>query len=220
MRTSILALLLCVPLLAGDRSPLAEAVELFRSSDAAEREAGSQRAREHLRQLLEPLLAALHDEDPEVRRRARRAILSLVPGELEKENQGVQPPLQQQLAQLRIQLQAQRQLAWNQEALAKLFARRNKTRDDQGAAALARFGVTGKTRRQAPLQPGFLVRTVKPGSVAERLGLECGDLIVKLNGRASSWTRDFASVKDWKRVRLLVLRGKKYVHLPAREARR
>ena len=44
MRATILALLLCVPLLAGDRSSLAEAVELFKSADAAEREAGSQLA--------------------------------------------------------------------------------------------------------------------------------------------------------------------------------
>lgn len=218
MRATILALLLCVPLLAGDRSPLAEAVELFKSPDAAERETGSQLASKELRKLLAPLLAALEHEDPEVRRRARRAILALVPGELEKEDRQSRPALQQQFVKLQFRQQALQRLARNQEALAKLIAQRNQGRENQGAAKLAAFGITGKTRRRAPLQPGFLVRTVKPGSAAERLGLKCGDLIVSVNRRATSRPRDFASIKVWTLV--LVQRGKKYVYLPEREARK
>ena len=159
-----------------------------------------------------------------MRRRARRTILALVPGELEKEEKESQPSRRQQLLQLRIQQQIMRQLAQGQQAraqaLAKLLAQRQRTREDRGAAALAAFGVTGKTRRHAPWQPGLAVRRVRPASAAERLGLRAGDLIVKVNGRATSRPRDFALVKDWKRVAILVLRGGKYVYLPAREARR
>lgn len=85
MRTLAVALLLSVPLTAGDRSSLEKAVELFKSQDAGQREAGSQLAERELRRLLAPLLKAMEDDDPEMRRRARRSILSLVPGEVEKE---------------------------------------------------------------------------------------------------------------------------------------
>ncbi|MHC4817641.1 MAG: PDZ domain-containing protein [Planctomycetota bacterium] len=224
MRATILALLLSLPLLAGDRSPLARAVELFESPDAGQREAGSQLAGRELQKLLAPLLAALKHDDPEVRRRARRAILALVPGEVEKEDQRIPPLLRQQAAQLRgrqlfLQRFAQHQEATAQ-ALAKLAQRRNQARENEGAAALAAFGVSGKTRRRAPLQPGFLVKRVKPKSLAARLGLRTGDIIVNVDGRATSWPRDFASVEDWKHVRLVVLRGKQYVYLPPRKARR
>jgi hypothetical protein len=220
MRATALALLLCAPLLAGDRTPLAEAVELFKSPDAGEREAGTQRVKEQLKELLGPLLKALEDKDPEVRRRARRAILSLVPGELEKEELRIQPVVRQQFVNLRARQQALQALARNQEVLAKLLAQRVQRRENQGAANLAAFGVTGKSFRQAPLQPGFSVRTVKPGSEAERRGLKCGDLIVSVNLRATSRPHDFASIKDWKRARILVKRGKKHLYLPVREARR
>ncbi len=85
MRALAVALLLSVPLSAGDESSLEKAVELFKSPDAGQRAAGSQLADRELRKLLAPLLKAMEDDDPEVRRRARRSILSLVPGEVEKE---------------------------------------------------------------------------------------------------------------------------------------
>jgi len=219
MRATILALLLSLPLLAGDRSPLAEAVELFESPDAARREAGSALARNQLQKLLGPLLAALQHADPEVRRRARRAILSLVPGEIEKETQPeLDPRVLRQVVQLRMRQQVLQRLARNREAVAKLRAQNHKTRENLGAAALAAFGVTGHSRRQAPLQPGLSVRWVRRGSAAQRLGLRPGDLIVKVNGRATSRLRDFAAVKDWRRVEILVQRDRKYVYLPPRAA--
>lgn len=221
MRATILALLLSLPLLAGDRSPLAEAVELFESPEAARREAGSALARGELRKLLAPLLAALEHEDPEVRRRARRAILSLVPGELEKATPPEpDPSVLRQVVQLRMRQQILQRLARNQEAVAKVRARQTMTRDNLGAAALAAFGVTGHSRRQAPLQPGLSVRWVRQGSAAQRLGLRPGDLIVKVNGRATSRLRDFASIKDWKGVEILVQRNRKYLYLPPRPARK
>jgi C-terminal processing protease CtpA/Prc len=156
-----------------------------------------------------------------VRRRARRAILSLVPGELEKETQpDPDPRFLQQAAQLRFRQQILQRLAQNQEAVAKLRAQQKKNRDNLGAAALAAFGVTGETRRQAPLQPGLTVRWIRRGSAAQRLGLRPGDLIVKVNGRATSRPRDFAAVKDWRRVEILVQRNRKYLYLPPRAARK
>jgi S1-C subfamily serine protease len=64
------------------------------------------------------------------------------------------------------------------------------------------------------------VLCVRRGSAAQRLGLRPGDLIVKVNGRATSRLRDFASIKDWKGVEILVQRNRKYLYLPPRAARK
>ncbi len=105
MRALVLALLVVVPSLAADETSLQKAVRLFHSTDVFMREQGSRTADGALRKLLAPLLQALEDKDPEVRRRARRAILGLVPGELEKEQKLAKQPRQQAIWLARWQLQ-------------------------------------------------------------------------------------------------------------------
>ncbi len=81
MRAPYLVVLitLCLPLQAGDPADLNTAVEMFRSPQPAVRAEGTKIADRELRKLLTPLLRAMKDPDPEVRRRVREAILGLVP---------------------------------------------------------------------------------------------------------------------------------------------
>ena len=220
MRALLVALLLSVPLTAGDKSSLEKAVELFRSVDASTRVAGSQLAERELRKLLAPLLKAMEDDDPEVRRRARRSILSLVPGELKKEKKPQGPA----------QIQAVRFLArfgrnWAQQPLrARLQwrgvpARQRYIELEQKGLWLMKFlGVTGTTRQQAPLMPGIVVARVRKDSRAERLGLRSSDLIVGINGVAvtdfSDLPRALGDKPDWICIKAVVLRDGKYVRLP------
>ena len=86
MRALALAL---VPLFAcfvsaADNPILEKAVKHFKSRDPAQREAASRAAIDEARKALAPLVQAMEDPDPEVRRRARDAILSLVPRKAEE----------------------------------------------------------------------------------------------------------------------------------------
>jgi hypothetical protein len=80
-----LALLLAVTLQAGEeqaKSKLALLVEKFRDADPVRRDAASRAARDEVARLLEPLLRAAKDPDPEVRRRALAAIRMELPPEI------------------------------------------------------------------------------------------------------------------------------------------
>ena len=79
MRVLLLAFLVCLPLAASEDPVLDRAVRNFRSDDADVREGASRLAHAHLQKVLAPLVAALEDPEPEVRRRARDAIRSLLP---------------------------------------------------------------------------------------------------------------------------------------------
>ena len=209
MRALAVALLLSVPLSAGDKPSLEKAVELFRSPDAGKRAAGSQLAERELRKLLAPLLRAIEDDDPEVRRRARRSILSLVPGEAEKEPQ-TQEKLRAALAELK---------ARQTQLLKALIAQTHRLHEElaQKASRLpVAFGVHGT--RCALNEPGFFVQEVRKGSRAERLGLRMGDVIVQVNGRAVTRSRDFTAAlgdsPDWSRATVTRLRDGQLVRLP------
>ena len=85
MRIAVLALLLASPLLAGEETRLAQSVEAWRSGNTSERDAASLKAENEMRRLLAPLLEALGDKDPEVRRRAKRTLVKLLPRDAEEE---------------------------------------------------------------------------------------------------------------------------------------
>jgi C-terminal processing protease CtpA/Prc len=220
MRTLTVALLLSVPLAAGDEPSLKKAVGLFRSPSPATREAGSQLADRELRRLLAPLLEAMEDRDPEVRRRARRSILSLVPGEVEKEARDAKPQTRAraefQALLRRRGLNVQRQaLKAQQQAVAHAFERLQKRQADLARKLRLEAELTKKVNRLlaglglhgAPLRierprgaahtarlglctTGLLVRRVRKDSPAARLGLRWGDLILRINGEDIAGMRD------------------------------
>jgi C-terminal processing protease CtpA/Prc len=212
MRILALALLLSVPLSAGDEASLAKAVALFKSPHAAQREAGSQLADRELRKLLAPLLEAMKDNDPEVRRRARRSILSLVPGEVEKDARGTKPQTRGRAVLLA--LKDRRKM----ERALQGFMKGEAERGQKGRQLMGGFGIKGRTRRQAPLMPGLSVAQVREESPAARIGVRTGDLVVRVNGTAVTRVGDFPRAlgdkPDWSRITVTVLRDGKYVRLP------
>ena len=78
MRALAILLLSGSFVLAGDASPLDRAVEKFKSRNPAERDAAQKELDTELRRMLAPLLKAMQDPDPEVRRRARESLLALI----------------------------------------------------------------------------------------------------------------------------------------------
>ncbi|MHC4550863.1 MAG: PDZ domain-containing protein [Planctomycetota bacterium] len=227
MRTLAVVLLLSVPLSAGDKSSLANAVALFKSPHAAQREAGSQLADRELRRLLAPLLEAMKDNDPEARRRARRSILSLVPGEAEKDGK----PVTVSVIGLRGGVGGGFRGRRGFRALKLVQARpqalqpSQKQRADltrKGTRLLDGLGIRWKTQWRAPLMPGFRVLDVQKESPATRMGLRTGDLIVRINGeevaRVHDVPRALGDKPDWSRITVTVLRNGKYVRLPKERA--
>ena len=207
MRALAVALLLSVPLSASDRPALEMAVARFKSPDAGQRTAASQLAKRELRKLLAPLLKAMEDDDPEVRRRARRSILSLVPGEVEKAPQ-TQEKLRAALADFK---------ARQTQLLNALIVQARRLHETHKTSRLpVAFGVHGT--RCALNKPGFFVQEVRKGSGAERLGLRMGDVIVQVNGRAVTRSRDFTAAlgdnPDWSRATVTWLRDGQIVRLP------
>jgi len=215
MRALAVALLLSVPLTAGDQSPLEKAVKLFRSPDAGRRVAGSQLADRELRKLLAPLLKAMEDDDPEVRRRARRSILSLV---LDKGEKRETPQTEEQflVAITALQKQCLALRAQKQAARALRCQKLEQKLEQKTSRLLADFGARRTT--WLPGKSGLFVLEVQRGSPAERLGLRWGDAIVRVNGQGVTRSRDFATAigdkPDWSRIKVTVLRKGRYVRLP------
>jgi C-terminal processing protease CtpA/Prc len=224
MRALAVALLLSATLSAGDQGPLAKAVKLFRSPDAGRREAGSQQADRELRKLLAPLLEALEDDDPEVRRRARRSILSLVPGEAEKDAKQQTAP-QARLAIQRLQVALQAKALRQQAHFVRLQAvQLERIAEHTRAQKLLRaFGIeTGPVPRLTvngrPVASARRVLKVMPASRAARHGLHVGDMIVRIDGKRVRNDRELLEVlgakPDWDRITVTVLRGDQLVRLP------
>ena len=165
----MLFVLLLAPLLsAGDRDVLEGAVELFRSDRPATRAEGSRLAVEEMRKLLAPVLKAMEDKDPEVRRRARRAILTLVPRALEEEPRQKDPRMRM----------PQFQVAWK---LAQANRAQLRLVLVNGLLQMHMFGVNG-----APHARGFRLTSVKIGGRAAQLGLKVGDILLSINDQPMS----------------------------------
>ncbi|MHC4164470.1 MAG: PDZ domain-containing protein [Planctomycetota bacterium] len=199
MRALAVALLLSVPLTAGDKSSLEKAVELFRSPDAGKREAGSQLAEREVRRLLAPLFKALKEDDPEVRRRARWVLLSLVPDGTPESRETRDAAIQRRAAWA---LHRQQQAAAGR---ADLIRKANQL--------LAVFGI----RRGASHMTGFRVLRVQRDTQAARLGLRMGDSVFRLNGQAVATVHDVLAAlgdkPDWSRITVTVLRDGQFVRL-------
>ncbi len=200
MRALYLVLLvtLCLPLQAGDPADLNRAVEMFRSPHPAVRAEGSKLADKELRQLLAPLLKAMKDPDPEVRRRVREAVLGLVP------DHGREP----QKAPLGVNVKQFVKVGWqfkfpNQPNLVprvQVIPRIRMPKAQRfglhffqpiGANAMAlvaRLGLVGNFIAVPKRGIGFRVMAVTPNSAAAKAGLIAGDTILTINKQpVNSW---------------------------------
>ena len=153
----------------------------------------------------------MEDDDPEVRRRARRSILSLVPGEAEKEKKPQAPARLPVVIRLALAPNARVKI-WGDPALWLPMELEQK-----GLRLMEGFGIKGKTRWQAPFMPGVLVTRVRKDSPAARLGLRTGDLIVRISGVAVTKIRDLPKAigdkPDWTRIKVSVWRDRQYMRL-------
>jgi hypothetical protein len=187
MRAMILLLPLAVAF-AGEILPLDKATLLWSSDSAEDRDAGSHFVAIHLRRDLAPLLKALEDNDPEVRRRARTAIESLLPPG------PPQPPMPQEAAQQQAgqvvflngangQLQGQ--------IIVNARGRLVIAQDGGEMQQLQEKGINGIPADDPLLRQhlrlaegrGFIIHTVQPRSDADRLGLRAFDILLSIDGR-------------------------------------
>ncbi|MHC4958732.1 MAG: PDZ domain-containing protein [Planctomycetota bacterium] len=221
-----LAALLAAPLLAGPDSPLVTAVRLFKSGAPGEREQGSRVADRELRKVLKPLLDAMKDADPEVRRRARQSILALVPyHDREPETKGERDArfvLAQAAAvqQVRVRLLPGKRLVapgWRpanvqkaQDAVLRELLRKNAADNVKGQVAQKALGLAGAFTKVGK-NKGFKVQAVTKGSPAAKAGVRAGDLVLALNGRALKTHADFRAAIDprrgWSGAKLMLVRG-------------
>lgn len=186
MRALILLLPLAVAF-AGDPSPLGEAVGQWASDSAEERDAASRFVGIHIRRELAPVVEALQASDPEVRRRARAAIESLLPP------RPPEPPVEEE------PVGAGQVIVINNAGGGQLQAR-VMLRNAKGRIILQDAGETEQLKAKgisgAPVDDpvmreqlglaegrGFAVVAVDPGSDAERLGIRTNDVLLSIDGR-------------------------------------
>ncbi len=229
MRALGFLLLLLLPLSAGETDPLARAVARFNSDYAAEREAASQTVRKLLEAELGPLLAALKSDDPEVSRRARRAIASLLPPGAEEQREaegsagggnmiiGVGGAANRQF----------RVIVKQGKGGQIMFVQGG---NDQQHEALKKYGIEGESidptlvRRQLQLAAGrgFGVTRVLPGTAAARLGLKACDIILSIGDRPvrhpDKVLKALGKKEAWDSLEMTILRTGKVVKLGGRPA--
>jgi hypothetical protein len=225
MRALGFLLLLLLPLSAGETDVLARAVAKFKSDYAAEREAASQAVRRHLEAELAPLLAALESDDPEVSRRARRAIASLLPAEEEEAkpegsgNFGGGNMIIGVGGNQRIRFVVKRgkggQIVVVQGG------------DERQTEALKKYGLEGSAveemlvRRQLQLAAGrgFGVSKVLPGTAAARLGLQVYDVVLAIGDRPvqrlEQVVKALGGKETWDSLEMRILRAGQVVKLSA-----
>jgi len=215
-------LLLCLlPLSAGETDALTRAVARFNSDHAGEREAASQSVRQHLQRELGPLLAAIESDDPEVSRRAREAIASLLP-EKQEEPEASDNVGGNMIVGLggggkfRVVIkQAGKggQVMFLQQA------------DNKQIEALKKYGLEGEpvrdtlVRRQLQLAAGrgFGVRNVLPDTAAARSGLRAYDVLLSIGGqpvqKLDRVLKALGKKETWKGLEMRILRAGKLMTL-------
>jgi len=226
MRALGFLLLLLLPLSAGETDDLARAVAKFSSDDAGEREAASQAVRKHVQAELAPLLAALESNDPEVSRRAREAIASLLPEKKKAEREasgnaggnvivGVGGARAVQNFRFILQGNRKGQVVFMQGG------------DEKQITALRRYGVEGYAidellvRRQLQLADGrgFGVTRVLPGTAAARIGLQTNDVVLSVRGRPvlgpDQVLKALGEKETWNGLDMRIVRAGKLVTLRA-----
>lgn len=219
MRRFLMLVVLVAPLAAGE---LEDSVKRFRSDAADEREAGSVAAHRIVRAHLKPLLDAMRDPDPEVARRARATVLSLVPRQPSEPAPVVNP-----VGAGRVILV---QGGGKGQVIRVNFGNGNLNVVMNGNAAngLNKFGALGHplpdglARRQlrVPAGRGFAVTGVTIRTAAKKLGLLTHDIVLRVNGKpvltAAQFKAALGDEKTWAKSKLRVLRAGKVLDLPAR----
>jgi len=227
MRALGFLLLLLLPLAAGETDALARAVAKFNSDDAGEREAASKAVRKHVQAELAPLLVALESNDPEVSRRAREAIASLLPEKKKEEEPeasghaggnvviGIGGARGRAIQNLRFILRGNKKGQF-------VFVQGG---DGKQTSALRKYGVEGYAiedalvRRQLQLADGrgFAVSKVLPGTAAARLGLQTHDVVLSVRGRpvrgADQVLKALGKKETWNGLEMRILRAGKLVTL-------
>ncbi len=218
MRTTLLALALALPILASDRPLLERAVELFRSDSPKDREDGSRIAKIFVETSLRPLVDALEDADPEVRRRAREAVVSVLADRSDLP-EAAQPqsdvwalggPViinQRGIGGARVRLQ--------------VFNNGNLMIDesDQAGHALNQvIGIQGVPAADGALRTqlrlaegrGFLVTSLDENARGAKLGLALHDIVTTINGRPVFEAQDLVTAlgedPDWERLVIALIR--------------
>lgn len=221
MRLLLVSLLLSLALVAGEASPLAASVARFGDDRADVREAASLAAAQHVRRELAPLLEALRAGDPEVRRRARAILESLLPSQPEPEEPPVEGP-----GQFIIVRGGGGNIQIRGRAIQILGGVAGVDQED--VEQLRQFGVQGHwardetLRRQLQLADGrgFAVQTVDEESVAHRIGLRAHDIVLRVSGKPVMRIAEFVAALgpegDWPHARLTVLRDGEVLNLPQR----
>lgn len=183
------ALILFLPAaiaLAGDTAPLENAARQWASDSAEERDAGSRAVAQYLQRELAPVVAAMRSPDPEVRRRARAALESLLPPQPPEPQV---PELQPQMAAVRliVNQNGAQQIRFVLNAQGQMVL----VQGDQGEAQqLQAKGITGMPvddpilRDQLCLAEGrgFAVTAVEARTDAARLGIEVRDILISIDG--------------------------------------
>lgn len=223
MRALILLLPLAVAF-AGDTPPLEEVTKQWASDSAEERDFASRVVALHIRRELAPLIAALKSEDPEVRRRARDSLESLLPP------RPPEPPQPEQMPQwgaargviinrgvggngqqLRFVLNAQGQMVLVQ--------------DGGEAQRLKEKGITGRpfsdpvARTQLGLAEGrgYAVLSVERRSPAAHLGIQVNDILLSIDGRPVMQDDDVLKGLGARSPEIRLLRRGKLVTLGAKD---
>ncbi|MGQ0612835.1 MAG: hypothetical protein ACT4PV_03700 [Planctomycetaceae bacterium] len=228
MRTTLIALALALPILGSDRPLLERAVELFRSDSPKDRDDGSRMAKSFVETSLRPLVDALDDDDPEVRRRAREAVISVLadrsdlPEEVQPQSEfwglgggGGGPIIINQRGvggRVRIQVFNNGNLLLDES-------------DQAGQALNQVIGIQGVPATDAALRThlrlaegrGFLVTTVDPNARGAKLGLSAYDIVTTLNGRPVMEAQDLVAIlgedPDWECLVFGVIREGESIRL-------
>lgn len=216
MRALILLLPLAVAF-AGDVSPLEEATRRWSSDDSEEREGASRFVVSHLRRELGPLVKALESPDPEVRRRARTAIESLLPP------RPPEPPLPQEM-----QL-AQRMVVINNAGGNGVVQVRVRGGNLQGllvehgqeAQDLQAKGLQGAPAHDPVLREhlglaegrGFVVTDVEAGGLADKLGIRARDILLSIDDRPVMQAADVLRALAARAPKITLLRRGKVTHV-------
>ncbi len=219
MRALVLLLPLAVAL-AGDAAPLDTAAKRWASDFAEERDAASRDVAVHLHRELAPLVAALGSPDPEVRRRARAAIESLLPPRPPEP-----PPPEQQWGGGRVVRVVNR--GANQQIRFVLNAQGQMVlvQDEGEMQQLQAKGIAGMPvddpvmRDQLCLAEGrgFAVTAVDARSEAERLGIKAKDILISIEGRPVMQPADVLKGLGARAPEVKLLRKGKLVTLGAKE---